>query len=114
VRDRLVREKERYLTLAKEIDGRIAERQQSTFQLERLVEYCARAAQNLDSFGFEEKRMAFQALQIRITANGGDWDVDGSIPIPLDEGDDVPEFQTLSAGTVYDGRASLMNSWRGG
>jgi hypothetical protein len=86
-------EKARYLAAIADIERRKADRQQSKVQLERLVAYCARASQNLDSFGFEDKRMAFQALQVHITANGEDWDVDGSIPIQID-GDALPEFQT--------------------
>jgi hypothetical protein len=90
----LEREKEAFLKEIAEIEGSIAEQQQSTFQMERLVEYCARASQNLDGFTFEDKIMAFQALQVRVTANGKDWDVEGSIPLPMD-GDAFPVFGTL-------------------
>jgi hypothetical protein len=91
----LEHEKEGFLKAIAEIEGRIADQQQSTFQLERLVEYCARASQNLDSFTFERKVMAFQALQVRVTANGEDWHIDGSIPLQMD-GDAFPVLQTLS------------------
>ncbi len=37
-------------------------------------------AQNLESFGFEEQRMALEALGVRIKANGRDWQLTCSIP----------------------------------
>ena len=119
---RLEREKENHLKTIAEIEGRIAEQEQSVVQLERLVEYCARVSQNLDRFGFEDKRMAYQALQVRITANGGDWTVKGSIPIPVESdaldaddqmtSDECLVFQTRSAGTVYDRRARARDFLR--
>jgi site-specific DNA recombinase len=78
---RLEGEKVKFLSAAEKIERRLAEQQQSVTQLDNLVAYCARVAQNLDTFGFAEKRMAYEALEIRITGNGHDWTLDGSVPV---------------------------------
>jgi site-specific DNA recombinase len=78
---RLEREKVKFLSAAEDIERRLSDQQQSVTQLDNLTAYCARVAQNLDTFGFDEKRMAYEALAIRITGNGHDWTLSGSIPL---------------------------------
>jgi site-specific DNA recombinase len=78
---RLEGEKVKFLSAAEKIERRLVEQQHSVSQLENLTAYCARVAQNLDTFGFAEKRMAYEALAIRITGNGHDSTLVGSIPL---------------------------------
>jgi site-specific DNA recombinase len=80
------REKAKFLSAAEDIERRLADQQQSVIQLDALADYCARVSQNLDAFGFAEKRMAYEAFAIRITGNGADWTLAGSLPIG-DDGD---------------------------
>jgi site-specific DNA recombinase len=95
--------KARYLDTIAEIERRMAEQRQSVVQLSSLVDYCARVSQNLDRFGFEEKRMAYEALQVRITANGADWTLLGSIPLDRDDAleADAPVTSGEDARTVF-------------
>lgn len=97
---RLEREKVKFLSTAEDIERRLAEQQQSVIQLDALAEYCARVSQNLDAFGFNEKRMAYEALAVRITGNGTDWTLSGSIPVG---GDSAPKADAPAngGGNVY-------------
>ena len=63
--------------------------QQSTMaELERMEgraeEYCRRMRQNLDSFGFEEKRTALKALKIKAVVTATDVQVKGVLGVEPD------------------------------
>ena len=77
---RAEKEKQQLRATISEIERRLAEQQQAIGQLDALKTYCERVAQNLERFGFEEKRMALEALGVRIKANGRDWQLTCSIP----------------------------------
>ncbi len=64
-----------------QLESRLAEQQQLIEQLETIPTYCERVRQNLGTFTFEEKRLALEALGIRVTVNGRQWRLEGSIPI---------------------------------
>lgn len=78
---RLERERQEWAATLEEIDRRIDQQRTAVAQLDALQEYCEAVAQNLDSFGFEEKRLALEALGIRVTANGREWQLQGSVPV---------------------------------
>jgi site-specific DNA recombinase len=67
-----------------DIDARLAAQQTAIDQLASVTTYCQRVAQNIDDFGFDEKRLALEALDITVVANGGQrdqWRITGSIPL---------------------------------
>jgi len=97
--DFLENEKEHYLGVIAEIEQRMADQQHATAQLASVAEYCARVSQNLDRFGFDEKRMAIEALEVRITGNGDDWTLFGSIPV---FGDGIPKTDALASKSVVE------------
>lgn len=72
-------------TLA-EIDGRISDQRATAVQLDALTAYCERVAANLDTFGFEEKRLALHALGVRVIADGKRWEIQGTVPMTGDAG----------------------------
>ena len=48
---------------------------------ESFTNFSNRVAGNLDSFGFDEKRLAFQALGVKITGNGKELKISHSFPV---------------------------------
>jgi hypothetical protein len=66
-------------TLA-DLDRRLAKQRMAVEQLDALAVYCARVVRNLERFDFDGKRLALEALDIRVVANGRDWQLDGGIP----------------------------------
>src|SRR5215211_6034495 len=63
-----------------EIDRQIARQTATAGQLAALDDYCARVRANLETFDFERKRLALEAFNVRVTANGRAYDLDGSVP----------------------------------
>lgn len=53
--------------------------------LTALTEYSKRVAGNLDSFGFDEKRLAMEALNVRVVGNGKDFRVNISLPVMFEK-----------------------------
>jgi hypothetical protein len=50
-------------------------------QLEALETYCAVVSRQCKRFDFDGKRLALQALDIQVTANGRKWHLQGRIPM---------------------------------
>jgi site-specific DNA recombinase len=109
--DRLQRQKDGFLDTIAEIERRMAEQQHATTQLASVAEYCARVSQNLDRFGFDEKRTAIEALEVRITGNGDDWHMTGSIPV---FGDGISKTDALASkgGTLVENETQCAHGWR--
>jgi hypothetical protein len=67
-----VEEEKRHLQAAlTDMDRRLAAAEVAVRQWEELTTYCTRVAQNLTRFDFAEKRVALDAMAIRVMANGG-------------------------------------------
>lgn len=49
---------------------------------EAIEQYCQRAAQNIEQFTFEEKRLALEALQVKVWVDGSNISIAGYIPVP--------------------------------
>jgi site-specific DNA recombinase len=81
----LEREKRQLHTTIAEIEARLAQQEQTIAQLDALNTYCERVGRNLDSFSFDDKRLALEAMGVRVVANGREWELHGSIPT-ADEG----------------------------
>jgi site-specific DNA recombinase len=79
----LQRERERLGAEVAAVDERAEQRALALQHLTSLKEYCARAAENLDAFGWGEKRSALEALDVRVIAGGpGEWRLQGRITLP--------------------------------
>ncbi len=74
------REKAELETMITELEGRLGAQQQLIDRLEALSTYCERVQRNLDSFGFEEQRLALEALAALVTVNGREWRIDATVP----------------------------------
>jgi len=83
---RLEREKHQHELVIADLERRLADQRHTQAQLASLTAYCARVARNLDAFGFEEKRLALEALNVRVLANGREWSLSGSFPIEQEAG----------------------------
>ena len=68
-----------------ELERHIETRKQWKLDAESIKGFCQIARQNIQSFSFEEKRLALEALQIKVWINGEFIDVEGIIPIPEGE-----------------------------
>jgi hypothetical protein len=80
------REKAQWQATIADLEERLTEARSTLDQLYALTAYCERVAQNLETFTLEEKRLALEALQVRVTANGRDWQIDGAIPVEAEAG----------------------------
>jgi site-specific DNA recombinase len=100
-------EVERQQTMSEiaEIEARISARQQAARRWEDVERYCQRVAGRLDSFDFDQKRLALEALAVRVTANGRDWRIDGGIPFGSGEG-------VLSQTATTSARRPTSRRWR--
>jgi hypothetical protein len=74
-------EKKQLQAAVVELEQQIAQQDAALNQLDALMTYCATAARNLEWFGFAEKRIALEALAVRVLGNGRDWRLHGSIPV---------------------------------
>jgi site-specific DNA recombinase len=98
-----VQEAERWEATISDLEARLAQGQLRIEQLGALQEYCERVAQNLETFGIEEKRLALKALGITVKANGRDWRLDGEVSLA-----DVSQQSSQSAGIKY---AAPVTGW---
>ncbi len=74
-------EKSRLHATLADIEQRLEAQQATIDQLDSLTAYCQREAQNIENFGFDDKREAIEALDVKVVANGRQWRVTGSIPL---------------------------------
>jgi hypothetical protein len=81
---RLEAEKVGWAATIADLEDRLQARELVREQLEALHVYCERVGRNLDAFAFDDKRLALEALQVRVTGNGREWRLDGSIPLHED------------------------------
>ena len=63
------------------IEQRLAEQQMIVAQLEALETYCAQVWRECARFDFDGMRLAVEALDIQVTADGGEWQLQGRIPL---------------------------------
>jgi len=56
----------------------------SVDQVKLVREYCRRAARNIERFTFEEKRLALEALQVRVIVTGDGLELYGILPVGVD------------------------------
>lgn len=67
---------------ASQLERRIEEREQSHISIKGIKQACELIKTNLGGLGFEEKRLALEALQIKVWIDGESITIEGVIPIP--------------------------------
>jgi site-specific DNA recombinase len=98
-------ERQRLAGLVAETEARIAAQNADAASLTALTEYCERVRGNLDKFGFDDKRLALKALNLKVIGNGPDYRVDVSFPVSQVAGD-MPQTSCSSARPVPARRCS--------
>ncbi len=78
---RLEVEKAQWAETVADLEARLMQQQLAVEQLASLHAYCERVRGNLDAASFEEKRLAFEALAVRVSGNGREWSIRGRIPV---------------------------------
>lgn len=73
-------ERQQVMAEIDELERRIAALQTTARQWEAVEAYCQRVAGKLDTFDFDQKRLAFEALDVTITANGRQVHIRGGVP----------------------------------
>lgn len=77
---RLEKEKAALAETTAELEERMRRQAASTARLEELSRYCERVAENLETFAFEERRMAIEALGVTVTGSGREAWIHYAIP----------------------------------
>lgn len=65
-----------------DLESRIKRDECTKQQLHSLQAYCARVGQNLGNFDLPQKRLALEALGVKVYANGNDWRLECDLPLP--------------------------------
>jgi hypothetical protein len=101
------KEKEQLETTIADIQSRIAKQTSIVDDLRTLKDYCKQVRGRLDKFSFEDKRLAFKALRLKVYASGKEksqWRYEINIPIGQ------PETMKAAAGAAGTGsHFYLMN-----
>jgi site-specific DNA recombinase len=83
------KERERMINQVAEAENRLAAFDADLQGLTALNEYSKRVANNLDSFGFDEKRLAMEALNVRVVGNSRDFRVNISLPLMFEKKEEL-------------------------
>ncbi|MBA7546150.1 hypothetical protein ES705_38533 [subsurface metagenome] len=69
-----------------ELETRIEQARQTEVNFESIARFCELVRQNLGEFTFEDKRLALEALQLKVWVDGNNINIEGAIPVA---GDDI-------------------------
>jgi len=69
-----------------ELEARLEQARETEVNMESIDRFCEVMRQNLGEFTFEDKRLALEALSIKVWVEGNKLDIEGAIPIA---GDDI-------------------------
>jgi len=69
-----------------ELETRIEQARETEINMESIERFCEVVRQNLGEFTFEDKRLALEALSIKVWVDGDRLEIEGAIPIT---GDDI-------------------------
>jgi hypothetical protein len=67
-----------------ELERRIEASKQAEVDMDSIKRFCELARSNLADLTFENKRLALQALNIKVWVNGGNVTIEGTIPVGED------------------------------
>ncbi len=68
-----------------ELDARLEQARETEVNMESIERFCEVVRQNLGEFTFEDKRLALEALSIKVWVDGNNLEIEGAIPIPRDD-----------------------------
>ncbi len=68
-----------------ELETRIEQAKQTEVNMEGIERFCELVRQNLGDFTFDNKRLALEALQIKVWVDGNNVEIEGAIPIAGDD-----------------------------
>lgn len=80
---RLTKERESLILERKGLEERLGEKPITPDDLQAVKEYCKQVAQNLESLSFEEKRLALEVLQVKVTVEEDRLVLDGALPLSV-------------------------------
>jgi len=69
-----------------ELEARLEQARETEVNMESIERFCEVVRQNLGEFTFEDKRLALEALSIKVWVDGNNLEIEGAIPIA---GDDI-------------------------
>ncbi|MFC1910598.1 hypothetical protein ACFLXC_04865 [Chloroflexota bacterium] len=64
-----------------QLEKNIEDTKRNEFDLEGIEKFCRLASENLEHFSYEDKRLALEALKIKVVIDGDKITVHGAIPI---------------------------------
>ena len=64
-----------------ELENRIEQARQTEVNFESIERFCDLVRQNLGDFTFEDKRLALEALQVKVWVDGNNMNIEGAIPV---------------------------------
>lgn len=67
----------------RQLESKIETSAQFSLNLDDMHQVCADIRENVKNLSFESKRLALEALEIRIWADGNDIAIEGAIPLPV-------------------------------
>lgn len=65
----------------KELETRIEQARQTKVNFENIERFCDLVRQKLGDFTFEDKRLALEALQVKVWVDGNNVNIEGAIPV---------------------------------
>jgi site-specific DNA recombinase len=64
-----------------ELQAKIEQAEQTEVDMECIERFCELVKQNLGDFTFEDKRLALEALQVKVWVDGNNVNIEGAIPV---------------------------------
>jgi len=79
--EKINKQRDALLKVEAELKSKVDKVKQSDLEVAGLEQFCDLAKANLESFGYEDKRLALEALQIKIWVDENTVSITGAIPI---------------------------------
>ncbi|GAJ24209.1 unnamed protein product, partial [marine sediment metagenome] len=68
-----------------ELETRVEQARKTEVNFENIERFCELVRQNLGDFTFEDKRLALEALQVKVCVDGNNVNIEGAIPMGEDD-----------------------------
>jgi len=68
-----------------ELEARLEQAKETEVNMESIERFCEVVRQNLSEFTFEDKRLALEALSIKVWVEGNKLEIEGAIPISVED-----------------------------
>ena len=67
------------------MEARLEQARETKVNMESIERFCEVVRQNLGEFTFENKRLALEALSIKVWVEGNKLEIEGAIPVSVDD-----------------------------